>query len=642
MGDQKVSLLSGKRNMQRFTKFLLKDMRALEYMLDHDWFETDVQRIGAEQEMVLVDGDTLKPHSIIDQVMPMVDEYPWLDTELANFNLETNLSPRVFEGSCFSDLHKENSDRLNLLQSRLEKYNSKIVLTGILPTIRKFDLELHNLTPLKRYHALMEALTEQREAQNFELRLTGIDEIKVKHDSPLLEACNTSFQVHLQVTPDNFVKMYNIAQALAGPMVAIGANSPIVFGKRLWHESRIALFQQAIDTRSTKDHMREKSPRVSFGKQWLQDSIMEIYQEDITRFRILLGNDIKEDSERMIQEGNVPKLRALQIHNGTVYRWNRPCYGISENGKPHLRIENRVLPAGPTTIDEIANACFWLGCMEGMALETEDLTKRLKFEYAKDNFGKAARYGAETKFLWLDHKEISCQELILDRLLPIARKGLQHRNVKEQDIEKYLGVIEGRARNLQTGAKWLIRTYTDLLGQTSKDEALTTLVSCLIDYQKSGTPVHEWETGSLSSLASYRPASLLVSEFMITDLFTVQQDDLLELVAEMMQWKHLRYVPVEDKHGTLVGLISDRLILADFLRKKKSKRRAAAVKDIMVSDLITIGPDATIIKAMEIMREKKIGCLPVVIGNELVGMITTMELLNVSGRLIERLRKGEE
>ena len=147
--------------------------------------------------------------------------------------------------------------------------------------------------------------------------------------------------------------------------MAIAANSPIVFGKRLWHESRIAMFQQALDVRTTHDHMRERSPRVSFGTGWLEKSLLEIYREDIARFRVLLGNDIKEDSLELINQGKTPKLRALQVHNSTVYRWNRPCYGISDNGKPHLRIENRVLPSGPTIIDSVANAAFWLGCNDG-------------------------------------------------------------------------------------------------------------------------------------------------------------------------------------------------------------------------------------------------------------------------------------
>ena len=213
--------------------------------------------------------------------------------------------------------------------------DTKLILTGILPTLRKFHLDLDNLTPKKRYRALMESINTQLIGSAYELRLTGIDELLLQHDSPMLEACNTSFQVHLQVSPNDFVKMYNIAQTLAGPTMAIAANSPIVFGRRLWHESRIAMFQQALDTRTTHDHMRERSPRVNFSNDWLQDSLLEIYREDIARFRVLISGDVQEDAIAMINKGEVPKLRALQVHNSTVYRWNRPCYGISSDGKPH-------------------------------------------------------------------------------------------------------------------------------------------------------------------------------------------------------------------------------------------------------------------------------------------------------------------
>ena len=171
---------------------------------------------------------------------------------------------------------------------------------------------MENLTPKKRYKALVEAINEQLIDRDYMLDIKGIDELRIKHDSPLIEACNTSFQVHLQVEPNDFVKMYNIAQAITGPVLAVAANSPIVFGKKLWHESRIAMFQQSIDTRSTHEQVRDQSPRVSFGNGWLKKSIMEIYQEDISRFRVLLSADVKEDAIQMIKDGKTPKLRALQ------------------------------------------------------------------------------------------------------------------------------------------------------------------------------------------------------------------------------------------------------------------------------------------------------------------------------------------
>lgn len=636
MGEQRVSKVTDQKQMQKFVKSLLNDVQALEYMLDNNWFDTGITRMGAEQEMAIVDKDTYKPNCIAMEALDKMKDYPWVETELAKFNLETNLDPRELTKACFSLLHKENATKLDKIQKVLDKLDTKIVLTGILPTLRKFDLEMDNLTPKKRYKALMEAINEQLIGSSYELRLTGIDELLVKHDSPLLEACNTSFQVHLQVDPDDFVHMYNIAQAVTAPVMAIAANSPIVFGRRLWHESRIALFQQSLDTRTTHDHMRERSPRVSFGRDWLHESIMEIYKEDISRFRVLISSDVQENSLDMIKKGEVPKLRSLQVHNSTVYRWNRPCYGISENGKPHLRIENRVIPAGPTVLDEVANACFWLGLTLGMADEIKDIRKLMSFEDARDNFGKAARFGIDSKFTWFNDEKVTCCDLILNKLLPIARKGLKKRKVSAKDIDLYLGIIQERAESHMNGARWQLRAYTELLKKTNRDEALAVLTSSIVKNQQSGIPGHKWDIPDLKDLAKYKPSQLKVSEFMVTDLFTVQKSDIIELVAEMMDWQKIRYAPVEDTKGNLVGLVSRRLILRSLIKNKRSSK-TNTVDDIMLKDPMTIDHNDTILNAMKMMRENKVGCLPVINNGELAGVITEKDFLRISGRLIERL-----
>ena len=642
MGEQKVTLaVKDDSIMQRFVRNLLKDVQAFEYMLENDWFESDIVRIGAEQEMCIVDAKTFKPACINLEVLEGMKDSPWLTTELAKFNLEANLTPREFVGKCLSDMEQENRSYIDAVRKHLKKKKAEVVLTGILPTLRKIDLEMHNLTPKPRYFALMEAINSQLIGSAYELRLMGIDELLVKHDSPLLEACNTSFQVHLQVSPANFVCLYNIAQALAAPVMAVAANSPIVFGKRLWHESRIAMFQQALDIRTTHDHMRERSPRVSFGTNWLDNSILEIYKEDIARFRVLLSAEVEEDSLLCLEANETPRLRALQVHNSTVYRWNRPCYGISPNGKPHLRIENRVLPAGPTSVDAIANAAFWLGAMVGMQDHCNDIRKHISWEDVRDNFAKAARYGMDTKFTWFKDKKITVADLIRHELLPIARKGLEMRKVDTADIDKYLGIIEARAKNHTTGARWQLRAYTKLLKECGRDEALSVMTASMIKNQTKEMPVHTWELPELGDLDDYRPAKLRVEEFMETDLFTVQKDDLIDLVAEMMDWRRIRYMPVEDSKGRLSGLITSRLLLRHFARGSRSNGQdtPSMVKDIMVKTPITIGPKATIVEALRIMRDKKIGCLPVVQNDELVGIITEMDFLRISARLIERLEK---
>ncbi len=641
MGEQRVSLLTENEQMHRFVRHLLKDVRALEYMIENDWFEKDITRIGAEQEMCLIDKH-YKPVPKAMEALKHLKGNDWVETELAAFNLECNLTPRELKGKCFSEMETEVRRYLNKIQEKTSKIGADVLLTGILPTLRKSDLGMHNLTPKKRYAALMNAITEHLLGNAFELRLRGVDEILVKHDSPLLEACNTSFQVHYQVTPDNFAKMYNIAQALAAPIIAISANSSVLFGRRVWHETRIALFQQALDTRTTSHHMRERCPRVTFGNGWLKESIMEIYKEDILRFRVLISGDIEEDAYEMIKDKKTPKLRALQVHNSTVYRWNRPCYGISPNGQPHLRIENRVLPAGPTVIDEVANAAFWVGLMTGMEEEIGDVTKIMSFEDARDNFGKAARFGIDTKFTWFNNEKISAVDLILNQLIPIAKRGLQKRGIAKGDIKRYLDIIKGRAENHMNGARWTLRTFTKLIKQTNRDEAVTALTAAILENQRKSKPVHKWKLPELEDLKYYKPVSLTVGDFMETDLFTVQKSDIIELVADMMEWRKLNHTAVEDKDGHLIGLITARKLLKHFTNKSFNGGVTATVEDIMIPNPVTVTPETTMLDAIDVMNEHKVRCLPVVKDGELIGMLTHKEMLQLSSRLLKRFLKEED
>ena len=638
MGEQKVSILKSKDEMQAFVKAILNDVQALEHMLENDYFENDIIRIGAEQEMCIVNAKNFKPAPINLEILEKGKKYKWLDQELARFNLETNLTPHVFTKNCLSKLEKENLDYIKTIRKLTESSGAKICLTGILPTLRKYDLEMHNLTPVPRYFALMESIRNLR-GNHFELRLEGIDELHINHQSPLLEAVNTSFQIHLQVTPETFVPMYNIAQVLAAPVMAIAANSPMVFGKRLWHESRIAMFQQAIDTRSSRNHLRENSPRVHFGNDWLKKSILEIYKEDITRFRVLLAGDKKEDSIAILKKGKVPKLRALQVHNSTVYRWNRPCYGISSNGKPHLRIENRVIPAGPTVLDATANAALWLGAMVGMFEKYPDITKELSFADAADNFKKAAKFGIDSTFNWIGDKKIGACDLVAKEIIPLAEAGLKKMGIDEKDINRYLGVIEQRAKKHSNGARWQLRTYTELLKSVGKDEALGVLTAAIVKNQEQEIPVHKWEMPKLTDLENYNPSDLKVEELMNTDVFTVQKDDLIELVMDMMHWNKVRYMPVENAEGHLVGLISAQTLLKHASRQMGMNGQVLrTVEDIMVKNPASIHPENSIVDAMKIMQEKKVGCLPVTSEDgSLIGILTEMDFVRLSSRLIQRL-----
>jgi CBS domain-containing protein/gamma-glutamylcysteine synthetase len=640
MGEKKFKKAKGELGKQQFVSNLLQDMQALEYMLHNQFFETGITRIGAEQEMCIIQKKSFKAAPIALEIMDLLQDKPWLDTELAKFNLEINLDPRVFTGSALKDMEAETNEKLQIIKTELAHFQADILLTGILPTLHKNDLESHNLTPRERYKLLVESLSAQLLGQAFELRIQGIDELLLRSHTPLLEAANTSFQVHLQVDPENFVPYYNIAQALTAPVLGISANSPIVFGRRLWHESRIALFQQALDVRTTNEHMRERSPRVNFGSDWVHNSILDIYREDIARFRSLIYPETNENSIETVLAGNIPRLSALQVHNSTVYRWNRPCYGISDTGKPHLRIENRVLPAGPTVVDEIANAALWLGAVVGCAKEWGDIRKKMSWEDVRDNFEKAARFGMDSKFTWFKDKKITVTDLVQHELIPLAKEGLASQGIDSGDIDFYMDIISQRAKLNLNGARWQLRAFTKLKKETSMDEAVTVMTSAIYENQNLGKPVHTWELPELKDLLDYRPGNLRVEEFMQTDLFTVSKDDLIELVAKLMDWRKVRYMPVEDQKGNICGLITSRLLLRFYSQKGisiKEGNKQQTVEDIMISSPIVIEPGKSIIEALHIMREKKIGCLPVVTDGELIGIITEMDFLRISARLIERL-----
>lgn len=640
MGEERVHLASSgsKDQMQHFVRQLLADVGALDYMLDNNWIESDVKRIGAEQEMCLIN----KYYKPAYTAMDILNEFhpDWLTTELAQFNLEINLSPQVFEASAFSLMETELRNRLSELSKVAAKFDTRILLTGILPSLRKFDLSFDKLTPKERYFALMEALKNMR-GSDYELHIVGIDELILRHDSPLLEACNTSFQVHLQVSPNEYVKMYNIAQAIAGPVLSMSANSPLLFGKRLWHESRIALFQQSIDNRKSRDHLRDRSPRVTFGRDWLHESILEIYKEDITRFRILLGADIEENSMDKIAEKLAPKLKALQIHNGTVYRWNRPCYGIGADGKPHLRIENRVFGAGPTVVDEMANAALWLGLMEGISAGYGDITKMMSFDDAQDNFNKAAKLGIDTEFTWDKDRKISARALMKNELLPMAREGLKNRNILSEDIDKYMGIIEERVKRHTNGARWILRTFTKFKKETNVDESLTTLTAAIFHNQSQSKPVHEWEIPELGQFDKYDPSQLLVEEFMTKDLITVYKEDILEYALSLMDWNNLDFLPVEDSQGHFFGIITLKAIMHQ-LSLNRLRDKALTVEALMVKDPPLLSPETGISEVIELMKNNQLKVLPVVKDKELLGVISEKNFVDMSRRLIQRMSQEDD
>ena len=643
MGEHQVQNEQDAEQLRRFVQRLLVDLRALETMLAGGGIERGVRRVGAEQEVFLVGPD----YRAAPLAMELLEELAGLPvtTELGLFNLEINLDPLPLTGDCLSRLERQLVELLERVREAAAAHGARVVLTGILPTLDKSDLTLRNMTPRPRYRALNEAVQRLR-GRELELRVKGADELHLTHDNVMLEACNTSFQVHFQAGAEEFARLYNIAQAITAPVLAVATNSPLLFGKRLWRETRIALFQQSIDTRSASTHVRQQRPRVHFGLDWVRESVLEIFQEDIARFRVLIGGGEEEDPFEALAACRPPQLHALRLHNSTVYRWNRPCYGVLD-GVPHLRIENRVLPAGPTPLDEVANAAFWFGLMKGMDEEAGEVPARMVFADAKENFLAAARHGLDAHFTWLDRRPATARALLAGELLPLARRGLARLGIDDADVERYLGVVEARVESGRTGSQWLLDSLRALDGQGGKGggkggggkgERMAALTAATLVRQTGNRPVHEWPLARLEEAGGWLRHYGRIEQFMTTDLFTVNQDELVDLVAGLMDWEHIRHVPVEDNEHRLVGLVTHRALLRIMARGSGNDRqRPIPVSEVMHRDPITVPPDTPTLEAIHLMRRHKIGCLPVVDNGRLVGIVTAHDFMNVAGQLLEDL-----
>lgn len=635
MGEHQVEDSRDPEELRVFMQRLLDDVRALDRMLEEGTIETGVTRIGAEQELFLVD-DRQRPAPRADELLKALDD-PHFTTELARFNLEFNLDPLDVTPHCLSELHRDLDGLLSKARQAARGLGFDVLMTGILPTLEKADMSLDSMAPVPRYFALNRIIRELR-GRDFRVHISGRDELSIRHDNVMLEACNTSFQVHLQVAPERFAALYNIAQAVAAPVMSAAVGSPLLFGRRLWHETRIALFQQSLDTRQSLSHRRAQHPRVSFGERWVDDSVLEIFQEDISRFRLLLTSELGDDPLDLLNRGIAPDLKALRMHNGTVYRWNRPCYGVAD-GIPHLRIENRMLPSGPTVIDEVANAAFWFGLVKGLAQDLGDVRKVLSFDTVRRNFQNAARHGLDAQFHWIDGKVCPARELVLDELLLRARDGLDGLGVAADDRDRYLGVIEERVSLGRTASRWQLDSLK-ALGQGPT--AAVRLTETLRRRQEEGEPVHTWPIAGVT--AGKDPASHVfreVSGLMTTDLFTVSEDDVVDLAAALMDWRHIRHVPVEDAEHRLVGLLTHRTLMRVLARSVGRRRRPIPVREVMQQELVTVGPSTPTLEAMSLMERHGIACLPVVEDERLVGILTERDLIRVAkGLMTSHLSQG--
>jgi len=632
MGEQNIVKNASEEARQAFMKSLLEEVRALEAMLDKGMVESGVSRIGAEQEMFLINRAHQPALTALDVLDKLDDER--FTHELGLFNIEANLSVQELKSDCLSRMEAEAQEVYAKARKAAHQCDSEIALVGILPTLTKDNLGLDSMVPIPRYHALNDAFMALR-GQNLQFTINGMDQLIVNHDNLMVEACNTSFQVHFQVSPKDFARLYNIAQVVTAPLLAASVNSPILLGKRLWHETRISVFEYSVDARSTTHQARGLKPRVHFGNHWVDNSVTEIFKEDIARFRVLLTTETEDDPLAMVAQGIAPKLKALCLHNGTVYRWNRACYGVHK-GIPHLRIENRVIPSGPTVIDEIANTAFFVGMMAGMSDQYDDIRDEITFQDVKANFMAAARAGIRAQMNWFGDTHMPARKLILDELLPLAEHGLKKYGVDQKDIDKYLGVLGDRVSTRRNGARWALESLEEMKGQGTEDQRMRCLVSSMVDQQTTGRPISEWVLADFCAQQDWRESYLKVSQFMSTDLFTVRPDDIVDFAATLMDWRHIRHIPVEGDDGELIGLVSHRALLRLVAEGRIGGEHKVTVREIMTERPLTINSDTTTVEAIRLMREARVACLPVVDNGKLHGLVTEHDLIVVASRLLER------
>ncbi|MFE3946477.1 glutamate-cysteine ligase family protein [Streptomyces sp. NPDC059118] len=497
MGEKVVAGAFDLSDRQGYRKKLHQCLEGLERLLAERRFDRPRNLMGVEIELNLAGADGM-PKMLNGEVLPRIASRDF-QMELGMFNLEVNIVPHRLDGRVFDQLAEELRTGLGYAHRKAGEVDAGIMMIGILPTLRHEDLVLANLSDADRYTLLNDQMVAAR-GEDFSLDIQGVERLLSTSASITPEAACTSVQLHLQVTPERFAAVWNAAQAIAGVQIALGANSPFLFGKELWRESRPPLFQQATDTRSPELQNQGVRPRTWFGERWV-DSAYELFEENLRYFPPLLPIGDEEEPLRVLDEGGVPRLQELVLHNGTVYRWNRPVYGLVD-GVPHLRVENRVLPAGPTVTDVIANAALYYGLVRSLADESRPVWTRLPFAAAEENFDTACRLGIDAELLWPRPgragglNRVPAVKLVRDELLPLAAAGLAAWNIAPADRDRYLGVIEERCKRRVNGASWQVDTYHRAReAGLDRHAALAATTRRYTELMHGGEPVHTWPTG---------------------------------------------------------------------------------------------------------------------------------------------------
>lgn len=488
--DIKQTQFSSKDYAQ-FRHRLNQNLCVFRQLLDKKDFGLGETSFGAELELYILDKNAA-PLPINHLIHADMND-PLLTLELNRFNLEYNFTPVSCHQAPFSKMEIEMNKALDQLTELASMHDARILPIGILPTLQASDMGKEAITDLSRYHVLAKALKEKR-GSDFKIHIDGIDSLNFEWADVSLEGANTSFQFHYRVNPEHFADSFNAAQ-LATPLVlALGANSPMFLGKKLWHETRIALFKQSIDYRVEDSNDTHLPSRVSFGLGWVRKDIHELFSEGVYLFDPLLPISTETDSQAQFDRGEVPSLEELRLHQGSIWPWNRPIYDPADNG--HLRIELRSMPAGPTPANMMANAAFMSGLMRGLRDDINTFLPGLPFRYAEQNFYRAAKYGLGAKLFWPSIKTgtVSVRPVIeiIKEMIPRAEEGLHLLGVTDEEIQKQIGIIRGGVETQMNGARWQIAYFDKLRAEYDEKQALSAMVDRYYELYRQGKPVHEW------------------------------------------------------------------------------------------------------------------------------------------------------
>ncbi len=490
MGEDVEVTQYTREDRQRYREKVRLDLDVFEQMLGQSVFDFERPLIGMEIELNLVD-ESYQPRMTNAEVLEHIAD-PGFQTEIGQYNIELNVIPRLLPGDAAIELENDLRQSLNRAESLANETGAHTVAIGILPTVMPEHLHAEWMSAKLRYAALNEAMVTARgEDMYIDIEGTSGERLAMYADSIVPESACTSVQLHLQVAPQEFAAYWNGAQALSGLQLAVGANSPYFCGKQLWHETRIELFNQATDTRPIELKNQGVRPRVFFGERWIT-SVFDLFEENVRYFPALLPEISDEDPVATLEAGQAPRLSELRLHNGTVYRWNRPIYDLAD-GRPHLRVENRVLPAGPTIIDTMANSAFYYGVLRRLAEEDRPIWTQMSFADAEHNFRACAQRGIAAKVYWPGFGEVPADELVLRHLLPMAHEGLRRWGVSTAVSDRYLGVIEDRCTSGVNGASWQIAAVQRLEDRgADRSTALRGMLEHYVQAMHTNEPVHTW------------------------------------------------------------------------------------------------------------------------------------------------------